>query len=99
KGHSHYLIDGKYLFTGDSIAANEEGGHCFFNFYNMNSKENIASLGRIESQLKEGQPSFICTSHSGIYPYERAFLHRNDIAKASKKKPFDKNAPFDVFKV
>lgn len=97
KGHSHYLVDGKYLFSGDSIAMNEEGGHCFFDFYNMNSLENIASLGKIEKQLKNNPPNFICTSHSGVHPYKNAFLSRNNIAKASKRKPFDKNAPYDVF--
>lgn len=97
KGHSHYLVDDKYLFSGDSIAINDEGGHCFFEFYNMNSKENIASLGKIEKLLENRPPDFICTSHSGVHPYERAFLCRNKVAKASKSKPFDKNAPYDVF--
>lgn len=97
KGHSYYLVDGKYLFSGDSIAINEEGGHCFFDFYNMNSKENIDSIGKIEKLLKKRPPLFICTSHSGIHPYERAFLCKNTISKASKKHPFDKNAPVDVF--
>lgn len=46
--HTCYLVDEKYLFTGDSIAVNQEGGHCFFDFYNMNTKENIVSLGKCE---------------------------------------------------
>lgn len=97
KGHSHYLIDDKYLFSGDSIAINEEGGHCFFDFYNMSSRENIASVGNIETLLEKRPPDFICTSHSGVHPYKRAFLCKDKVAKASKLKPFDKTAPYDVF--
>ncbi|MFI3115875.1 MAG: MBL fold metallo-hydrolase [Clostridia bacterium] len=98
KGHTCYLFDDKYLFTGDSIAVNENGGHCFFNFYNMDTKESILSLNKLKNKLKDNPPSVICTSHNGIASFEDGFSKIDTVAKASKSKPFDKTGPYDVFK-
>lgn len=97
KGHTVYLIDDKYLFTGDSIATNHLGGFCFFNFYNMNTKENISSLEKLKLKISKNPPEFICTSHNGICSYDKAFFNVQSVAKASKRNPFDATAPNDVF--
>lgn len=98
KGHTFYLVDEKYLFTGDSIAINHQGGHCFFDFYNMNTKENIGSLQKNREKLEKNPPTLICTAHSGVANFETAFAHIETVAKGTKKAPFDKTAPFDVMK-
>ncbi len=97
KGHTVYLIDKTYLFTGDSIAINQDGGHCFFNFYNMNTKENITSLHKLKKYLSKIQPKVICTAHNGIGDFEQAFSNIDIIAKGRKSKPFDTKAPYNVF--
>lgn len=97
-GHTCFLVDEKYLFTGDSLAINETGGHCFFDFYNMNTKENIASLTILKKNLEKNPPILICTAHSGVADFEKAFAQIHLVAKGSKKIPFDKDAPFDVMK-
>lgn len=98
KGHSTFLIDNKYLFTGDSIAVNEKKGFCFFDFYNVSSKQNIESLNKLKKQLSNKKDLIVCTSHNGIHDFKKSFSNINEIAKGTKKKPFDKSAPYDVFK-
>ncbi len=101
KGHTAFLVDRKYLFTGDSIAINENGGYCFFNFYNMDTKQSIQSLIKLQNEvieLIEAKPKYVCSSHNGMCEFDKAFLNIDTIAKASKIKPFDKTAPLDIFK-
>ena len=97
KGHCSFLLDNKYLFTGDSIAVNESKGYCFFDFYNMDTKQNIASLKRLKNLLKDNHDITVCTSHNGIHSFDKSFSDIEIVATGSKKKPFDKNAPHDVF--
>ena len=97
KGHSAFLVDDKYLFTGDSLAINDAGGYCFFDFYNMDTKQNILSLKKLK-KLFENNPSItVCTSHNGIHSIENSFSHIDQIAKGTKNTPFDKTAPYDIF--
>lgn len=97
KGHSAYLVDDTYLFTGDSIAINEDGGYCFFDFYNMNTKTSINSIKSMKEKLINRKPQMVCTSHNGISEFDEAFKNIETVAKASKRKPFDIKAPKDVF--
>ncbi len=96
RGHSCYLVDDRYLFTGDSIAVNENGGYCFFDFYNMNTKENIASLNYLKTTIEDKNIE-VFTSHNGTQEAKRAFLNINKVAKGTKKLPFDSAAPHDPF--
>ena len=98
KGHSAFLVDNKYLFTGDSLAVNDTGGYCFFDFYNMDTKQNIISLKKLKNLLGNNHNIIVCTSHNGIHCIEKSFSHIDQIAKGTKSKPFDKTAPYDVFK-
>ncbi|MCR5598615.1 MAG: hypothetical protein K6G19_10610 [Lachnospiraceae bacterium] len=50
-GHMAYLINDEMLFTGDSIALNREGGWCFFDIFNYDSKLNIESLQSLKEKL------------------------------------------------
>ncbi len=97
KGHSAYLVDNKYLFTGDSIATNENGGYCFFNFYNMDTMQNIASLQKLKAYLSAHDDILVCTSHNGVQNIQKAFLHITEVASGTKRKPFDHSAPHDPF--
>ena len=98
RGHSAFLLDDKYLFTGDSIAVNETGGYCFFDFYNMDTKQNIRSLEKLKPQVENNHNIVVCTSHNGMHNIEKSFSNIDQVAKGTKRKPFDKTAPYDTFK-
>ena len=98
-GHMSYIVDNKILFTGDSIAINKTGGYCLFDFFNIDSQMNIKSLRKLKDIVKDKPIEMICTGHSGYCDdVEHAFKHIDEIAQASRKHPFDTDAPFDVFK-
>jgi glyoxylase-like metal-dependent hydrolase (beta-lactamase superfamily II) len=61
-GHLCYLIDDKYLFTGDSIILVKGKGYCFYNQWNVNSKLNMESLTKLKT-LEDIK--LVITSHSG----------------------------------
>lgn len=97
KGHCAFLVDNKYLFTGDSLAVNDTDGYCFFDFYNMDTRQNINSLKKLKELFVNNNNIKVCTSHNGIHSMEKSFSHIDQIAIGTKRKPFDKTAPYDVF--
>lgn len=74
-GHTAYLINSKYLFTGDCIIAGNDGGYCFYDFWNADTKRNIRSLENLKLFCTERGIKKLITSHSGIVKTEDAFLH------------------------
>lgn len=99
KGHTCYLVDRKILFTGDSIALSPDGGHGYFDFFNMDTKQNVQSLNRLKEELVGKEPDMICTSHNGTADFDKAFSRINQVAVCSKKQMFHPKAPFDVFEM
>lgn len=97
EGHSVFLVDRKILFTGDSIAISQDGGHGYFDFFNMDTKQNIQSLVNLKEELVGKEPDLICTSHNGMCPFEKAFARINQVAIGTKKVPFDSKAPENIF--
>lgn len=97
QGHSVFLVDRRYLFTGDSVALNDLGGQCYFHEFNENTKENIQSLTNLKENLVGREPETVYSSHNGYCEYEKAFSHISQVAKARKNAPFDPKAPLDVF--
>ncbi|MFI3254650.1 MAG: MBL fold metallo-hydrolase [Eubacteriales bacterium] len=97
KGHTVYLVDRKFLFSGDSLAINGEGGQCYFHEFNDNTKENIQSLARLQEDLVGKEPDMVYSSHNGGCSYDKAFSRFNQVAEGKKKAPFDQKAPVDVF--
>lgn len=96
-GHSVFLVDRRYLFTGDSLALNEEGGHCYFDLFNMDTSLNLKSLRKLKEFLVGLEPETVFTAHHGTASYEKAFSRINQVAVASKKSPFCPDAPHNVF--
>jgi len=97
-GHVCYLVDQEILFTGDSIAMNKNGGYCLFDFFNVDSKMSMRSLNYLKEYVKDKDIKMVCTGHSGYTEdIESAFRHIDEVAYASPKKPFDLDAPYDVF--
>lgn len=47
-----YLIDGKYLFTGDTIWFGADGGYSFISALAEDNKLAVRSLAELEARLK-----------------------------------------------
>ena len=99
KGHSVYLIDGRILFSGDSLAVNQEGGWCFFHFFNMDTGTCLRSLFTLREFVREKNPRLVCTGHSGYTTdISHLFDHMDTPGRGTKRKPFDLDAPYNSFK-
>lgn len=98
-GHTCYLVDDRILFTGDSLVINKNGGYCLFDFFNVDTQLNIKSLNKLK-EYAAGKPiEMVCTGHSGYTcNIDHVFDHIDEVATSSKKKPFDNEAPYNVFK-
>ena len=98
-GHMVYLIDDKYLFTGDTIWFGADGGYSFISSLAENNKLSIKSLAKLEEKLKSRsvKPIFL-TGHTGWTDnFEFAFAHKDKLCSVYKKKVHDPNAPYDAY--
>lgn len=97
-GHMAYIVDDKWLFTGDCIIANEEGGWSFYDFWNQESSLNMQTMKKLKELCETQGIEHIITSHSGLLTHENAFLH-TDTSPDWRKKGFVfcKNADFDPY--
>lgn len=99
-GHLAYLIDDKYLFTGDAIWLGADGGYSFLNVLAHDNKLGKASLAALkENLLKRNLRPVIITGHTGWTDnFEFAFAHIDKVCNALKKqKPVDPTAPYDGY--
>ena len=99
-GHTVYLIDDEYLFTGDALWLGADGGYSFIDALAEDNKLAKHSLVRLEKTLKDkGITPKIFTGHTGwTDDPEFAFRHKDMACKALRKqKPHDPNAPYDGF--
>ena len=98
-GHMVYLIDDKYLFTGDTLWFGVDGGYGFIDALAEDNKLSLHSLAALEQKLRERglHPMFI-TGHSGRTDnFDFAFAHRDKLCSPFKKKPHDPSAPYDAY--
>lgn len=72
-GHLCYLVDDKYLFTGDALLLVQGVGYAFYTMWNVNTNLLQESLTRL-CELKDIE--MIITAHSGYTTdIKSAFLH------------------------
>ena len=98
-GHMVYLIDDKYLFTGDTIWFGADGGYSFISTLAESNKLAIKSLAVLETKLKKTgvQPMFI-TGHTGWTDnFAFAFAHTDKLCSPFKKRVHDPSAPYDAY--
>ena len=98
-GHMVYLVDGKYLFTGDTLWFGADGGYSFISALAENNKLAVQSLYDLEARLKElgVRPLFI-TGHTGWTDnFQFAFAHKDELCSPFKKKVHDPSAPYDAY--
>ena len=98
-GHMVYLIDDKYLFTGDTIWFGADGGYSFISALAEDNKLAVKSLATLEKKLRERNlhPMFI-TGHTGWTDnVDFAFAHKNELCSPFRKKIHDPKAPYDAY--
>ena len=98
-GHMVYLIDDRYLFTGDTIWFGADGGYSFISTLAEDNRLAVRSLAALEQKLKarDLQPLFI-TGHTGWTDnFEFAFAHKAQLCSPFKKRIPDPSAPYDAY--
>lgn len=100
-GHMVYLVDDKYLFTGDTIWFGADGGYSFINVLAIDNKLAKRSLAELEKKLRDrGLTPLIITGHTGWTDnLDWAFAHRAEVCNSLRRKPkvHDPLAPYDGY--
>lgn len=98
-GHMVYLIDDKYLFTGDTIWFGADGGYSFISALAEDNKLAVKSLAALEQKLQSrGLHPVFLTGHTGWTDnFEFAFAHREALCSPFKKRAHDPSAPYDAY--
>lgn len=99
-GHMVYLIDDKYLFTGDTIWFGPDGGYSFINGLAEDNDLAKRSLADLKARLlSRGISPIVITGHTGWSDdFEFVFAHIDRVCNGLKKqKPHDPNAPYDGY--
>ncbi len=66
-GHTCYLVQKQYLFTGDTMRILPWGKRVpFLRFINMNHKQQLESLRKLDEFMETNNVKFLGTAHSGI---------------------------------
>ena len=98
-GHMVYLIDGRYLFTGDTIWFGADGGYSFISALAEDNKLAVRSLAALEQKLRSRglQPVFL-TGHTGWTDnFAFAFAHKDKLCSPFHKRVPDPAAPYDGY--
>ncbi len=98
-GHMVYLVDDRYLFTGDTLWFGADGGYSFISTLAENNKLAVKSLAILETKLKKlgVRPLFI-TGHTGWTDnFEFAFAHKDKLCSPFRKRAHDPTAPYDAY--
>ena len=98
-GHMVYLIDGKYLFTGDTIWLGADGGYSFISALAEDNRLAVRSLAELETKLEARKlhPMFL-TGHTGWTDnFTFAFAHKDKLCSPFKKRVHDPSAPYDAY--
>jgi glyoxylase-like metal-dependent hydrolase (beta-lactamase superfamily II) len=100
-GHMVYLIDDRYLFTGDTIWFGADGGYSFINVLAVDNKLAKRSLATLEQKLRDrGLSPLIISGHTGwTDDLDWAFAHREEVCNSLRRKPKvrDPQAPYDGY--
>ena len=98
-GHMVYLIDEKYLFTGDTIWFGADGGYSFISALAENNRLAVRSLALLEKKLKQrGLHPVFLTGHTGWTDnFDFAFAHKDQLCSPFQKRVPDPAAPYDAY--
>lgn len=98
-GHMVFLIDDKYLFTGDTIWFGADGGYSFLSTLAEDNNLSVQSLARLEQIIKAKQRDIkVITGHTGYSDdLDFAFKRIDIVCKPFSKKFYNPNAPYDGY--
>ena len=98
-GHMVYLVDDKYLFTGDTIWLGADGGYSFISTLAENNALAVRSLEKLERNIRaRKQPVPVITGHTGWTDnLDFVFAHRKEICRPFTRRYSDPEAPFDGY--
>ncbi|MGI6579162.1 MAG: MBL fold metallo-hydrolase [Saccharofermentanales bacterium] len=98
-GHLVYLIDEKYLFTGDTIWLGADGGYSFIGTLAEDNKLSVQSLARLATIIKEKQQDIkVITGHTGYTDdLDFAFAHVDKVCSLFSKRVPNPDAPYDGY--
>ena len=83
-----YLVDDRYLFTGDTIWFGADGGYSFISALAEDNELAVRSLTALEEKLRRRDlhPLFI-TGHTGWTDnMDFAFAHKNELCSPFRRK-------------
>ena len=94
-----YLIDDKYLFTGDTLWFGADGGYSFISSLAESNKLAVKSLAALEQKLQSrGLHPLFLTGHTGWTDnFEFAFAHKDKLCSPFRKRVPDPTAPYDAY--
>ena len=98
-GHMVYLVDDKYLFTGDTIWFGADGGYSFISALAEDNKLAVRSLAELEAKLQTpGLRPYFITGHTGwTDDFAFAFAHKDRLCSPFGKRVHDPSAPYDAY--
>ncbi|MGI6688677.1 MAG: MBL fold metallo-hydrolase [Christensenellales bacterium] len=98
-GHMVYLVDDRYLFTGDTIWLGIDGGYSFLSVLAEDNKLSLQSLARLKRIIKGKQRNIkVITGHTGYTDdLDFAFAHIDKICSPFSKTAYDPVAPYDGY--
>jgi glyoxylase-like metal-dependent hydrolase (beta-lactamase superfamily II) len=94
-----YLIDDRYLFTGDTIWFGADGGYSFLSTLAEDNRLAVRSLEKLEKIIRSRNHNIaVITGHTGWSDdLDFVFAHTNDICKPFAKRYTDPEAPYDGY--
>lgn len=97
-GHMVYLVDEKYLFTGDTLWFGPDGGYSFISALAEDNRLAMKSLAALEERLQQrGLSPLFLTGHTGWTDnFAFAFAHK-DKKCSSFRRYADPTAPYDAY--
>ncbi len=100
-GHMVYLVDDRYLFTGDTIWLGADGGYSFINVLAEDNRLSVRSLEALEQKLRaRGKDLVVITGHTGWSDdLDFVFRNRDRVCNSFRRKPVihDPTAPEDGY--
>ena len=101
-GHMVYLVDDKYLFTGDTLWFGADGGYSFINALAEDNELSKKSLSELKMRLQSRNlHPMVITGHTGWSDdFDFSFAHIDQVCNSFKKvqTPHDPTAPYDGYR-